>query len=86
MPNSLEAVQAAIGGLALVNASNLPKDHPNFEEFNKHGLVILTLAVLAILVTAPIGSAAIMITYPYLLEKDSTSKKSEEEEPALEEA
>ena len=37
----------------------------------KHGEQILTIAVMAILITAPLGAAAIMLTGPRLLHNDN---------------
>lgn len=51
-------VQAAIGGIPL--AMGLPE-----------GELILTMSVLAILITAPLGAFGIDISYPKLLTDDS---------------
>ena len=68
-------VQAALGPLALDTALKDPSDIEN----KKRGLIILTVAVLAILVTAPIGSAAIMLSHPFLLSKDDEETTEEED-------
>jgi len=70
-------VQAAIGPLALDQAGKLGLDDPNREEYKQLGLVVLTVAVLAILITAPIGSATIMLTHPCLLTKDGDTDEDE---------
>ncbi|KAJ8416582.1 hypothetical protein AAFF_G00358700 [Aldrovandia affinis] len=57
-------VQAAIGSTALDMARS--KGDPVLE---KYGMDVLTVAVLAILVTAPIGALGIGLTGPRLLEK-----------------
>ncbi|KAJ8269651.1 hypothetical protein COCON_G00122580 [Conger conger] len=64
-------VQAAIGSKALDMARS--KGDPVLE---KYGMNVLTVAVLAILVTAPIGALGIGLAGPRLLQK--------QEEPALE--
>ncbi|XP_013384872.1 uncharacterized protein LOC106154881 [Lingula anatina] len=61
-------VQAAIGSIALDTARD--HGHGDMKEF--WGLQILTIAVLSILVTAPIGAAAIALTSPKLLRKTKT--------------
>ena len=56
-------MQAAIGALALDKAREIG-NNPEEVELGKK---ILTLAVLSILITAPIGAAIIAITGPMLL-------------------
>ena len=73
-------VQAALGPYALDKAVELGADHPDFKDNQAWGLTILTVAVLAILVTAPIGSAAIMLTHPFLLTKDSSEDAPTDDE------
>ena len=73
-------VQAAIGPLALDNALK-DKDNPNYEQNTQLGLTVLTLAVLAILITAPIGSATIMLTYPCLLSNEKPEEDKREVPP-----
>ena len=43
----------------------------------KHGEQILTIAVMAILITAPLGAAAIMLTGPRLLHNDNEDTQEE---------
>ncbi|KAM3864956.1 sodium/hydrogen exchanger 9B2-like [Diretmus argenteus] len=61
-------VQAAIGSTALDMARGKED-----EELKKYGMDVLTVAVLAILLTAPIGALIIGITGPYLLQKPKNS-------------
>lgn len=68
----MPSFQAAVGALALDKARE--KGSVEGEELGKQ---ILTLAVLSIIVTAPIGAAAIAITGPLLL------KKSDREEDCM---
>ncbi|KAK3869187.1 hypothetical protein Pcinc_025491 [Petrolisthes cinctipes] len=66
-------VQAAIGAQALDYAK---KTNAGPEE-EKLGQQVLTIAVLVILITAPVGAAAIMLSAPRLLSKpDNTTKES----------
>ncbi len=60
-------VQAAIGPVAYDQARQMVGDHKT--EYEELGLQVLTIAVLVILITAPIGAAAIMLWAPRLLEK-----------------
>ncbi|KAL4240467.1 Sodium/hydrogen exchanger 9B2 [Mactra antiquata] len=62
-------VQAAIGALAMDKAREMGS-----VEGVELGKQILTLAVLSIVITAPIGAAAIAISGPLLLEKSSTEQ------------
>lgn len=55
-------MQAAIGAVALDTARKM-----NNVEGEELGKQILTLAVLSIIITAPIGAAAIAISGPHLL-------------------
>jgi branched-subunit amino acid ABC-type transport system permease component len=57
-------VQAAIGSTALDMART-----NNDEVSQKYGMDVLTVAVLAILLTAPIGALLIGLSGPYLLQK-----------------
>ncbi|MEE6460562.1 hypothetical protein FKM82_001010 [Ascaphus truei] len=66
-------VQAAIGSVALDAARN--KGDKQFEEY---GMDVLTVAFLAILVTAPIGALIIGLTGPKMLQKSNTSGNEEE--------
>ncbi len=59
-------VQAAIGGLAL---DQVRKTHPDDAELLRLGLQVLTIAVLVILITAPVGACAILLTAPKFLDK-----------------
>ena len=43
----------------------------------KYGEQILTIAVMAILITAPLGAAAIMLTGPRLLHNDNEETEKE---------
>ena len=43
----------------------------------RHGEQILTIAVMAILITAPLGAAAIMLTGPRLLHNDNEDAEKE---------
>uniref|UniRef100_A0A0L8HCS1 Cation/H+ exchanger transmembrane domain-containing protein n=2 Tax=Octopus bimaculoides TaxID=37653 RepID=A0A0L8HCS1_OCTBM len=66
-------VQAAIGSVALSTARE-----KNKTELESYGQIILEVAVLVILITAPIGSALVMLTGPRILKKtDPTSMSSE---------
>uniref|UniRef100_A0A8B9BT17 Solute carrier family 9 member B2 n=1 Tax=Anser brachyrhynchus TaxID=132585 RepID=A0A8B9BT17_9AVES len=67
-------VQAAIGSLALDTA----RSHQD-EQLEKYGMDVLTVAFLAILITAPIGALAIGLAGPRLLQKVQTNSKEDEE-------
>ncbi|KAM8808470.1 sodium/hydrogen exchanger 9B2-like [Eudromia elegans] len=67
-------VQAAIGSLALDTA----RQHQD-EQLEKYGMDVLTVAFLAILITAPIGALAIGLAGPRLLQKAQPDKKEDEE-------
>merc|ERR1712048_408833 len=71
-------VQAAIGSIPLDTARRLNL-HGEYQE--KLGIQIVTIAVLVILITAPIGAVAISLTGPRFLKK-----KCEEGEGVKEEA
>lgn len=75
-------VQAAIGPVALMYARRLNMG-PNYEEY---GIQILTVAVLAILITAPFGATAIALLAPRLLDSDEDVEKCEKKKPRLDEA
>lgn len=60
--------QAAIGSTALDMART--KDNV---ELQKYGMNVLTVAVLAILLTAPVGALVIGLSGPYLLQKPKNS-------------
>ena len=69
----------ALGPLAydtLVDASKHDSDYKDEKGFAS---TVLTLAVLAILVTAPIGSAVIMLTHPILLSKEGEELHQQED-------
>nr|XP_020661074.1 mitochondrial sodium/hydrogen exchanger 9B2-like [Pogona vitticeps] len=66
-------VQAAIGSVALDTA----RLH-NIEQLQQYGLSILTVAFLAILITAPTGALIIGLTGPKLLHKTSGSDSVED--------
>ncbi|XP_071508916.1 sodium/hydrogen exchanger 9B2-like [Diadema antillarum] len=59
-------VQAAIGSVALDTA----RERGAGEEFETYGIQLLTVAVLSILITAPLGAIAISLTGPLLLRRD----------------
>ncbi|KAF2988555.1 hypothetical protein EK904_006209 [Melospiza melodia maxima] len=67
-------VQAAIGSLALDTA----RQHQD-EQKEKYGMDVLTVAFLAILITAPIGALVIGLAGPRLLQKAQTKSKEDEE-------
>lgn len=70
-------VQAAIGGYALDKARSIGDS-----TLESYGEIILTMAVLSIIITAPIGAAAIAISGPRLLKRTVTeTEKTEEEQP-----
>lgn len=49
-------VQAALGAVPLAMIEeNMEEDDPEYDDYKKHGLAILTTAVLSILLTAPFG-------------------------------
>ena len=79
-------VQAALGPVALDSLynSDLEESSELFQTRKNLGLQVLTIAVLVILITAPIGSVAITLTGPRLLNKkdnteDNTNKDVEAE-------
>jgi solute carrier family 9B (sodium/hydrogen exchanger), member 1/2 len=77
--------QAALGSVVLDNANNLDDDDAQ-EAGQRYGNLILTAAVLAILLTAPIGAVAMPLMGPKWLEKqektvEEPSAEEEEEEP-----
>jgi NhaP-type Na+/H+ or K+/H+ antiporter len=77
-------VQAAIGGVAFDAAMKLPDDDPRKTEFLRLGAMVLTIAVLVILITAPIGAVAIMLSAPRMLKKsgdEASEKNGIENEP-----
>lgn len=61
-------VQAAIGSSAL-DMARLRND----TELQKYGMKVLTVAVLAILLTAPVGALLIGLAGPHLLQKPKNS-------------
>lgn len=64
-------VQAALGPVALdtLCSSDLDETSDLFLERKQLGLKVLTVAVLVILITAPLGSIAITLAGPRLLKK-----------------
>ena len=60
-------VQAAIGPVAYDAANSMANPRQDYQDL---GLQILTIAVLVILITAPIGAVAIMLSAPKLLAQD----------------
>ena len=78
----LATVQAALGPVALDSLYNSDLD-PNSDLYKLRkelGLKILTIAVLVILITAPIGSIAITLSGPKLLNKKSSNTEGETQE------
>ena len=79
-------VQAAVGGQAFDDARKLaPKDGltiDDIEHYKGLGLTVLTISVLAILITAPIGAIAIKLSAPSLLEKNTDELKKKDGESA----
>ena len=71
-------VQAAIGSIAYDYAWDI-SDGAETDE-TRLGRQVLTIAVLVILVTAPIGAIAIMLSAPKLLERDSRSSSREDQQ------
>ncbi|KAL7863879.1 hypothetical protein AOLI_G00152990 [Acnodon oligacanthus] len=70
-------VQAAIGSTALDMARSVGD-----EQLERYGMDVLTVAVLAILVTAPIGALAIGLAGPRLLQQYTEIKETLPEEKA----
>lgn len=75
---SLCLPQAAIGSKALDIARN-----GNDKELQKYGMDVLTVAVLSILLTAPVGALIIGLCGPRLLQKPKTSACGERVKPNL---
>ena len=79
-------VQAAVGGQAFDDARKLtPKDGltvDDIEHYKGLGLNVLTISVLAILITAPIGAIAIKLSAPSLLKKNADLSRSKDGESA----
>ena len=87
-------VQAALGPIFLDNVLRFPEEKFDLladpsrnmttteikEEWVAMGNDILTLAVLSILITAPLGAVSILGFGPRLLEQDENFKTSEDEE------
>ncbi|XP_039273607.2 sodium/hydrogen exchanger 9B2-like isoform X1 [Styela clava] len=69
-------VQAAIGPVALDTARKLSVS----SEIEEYARQVLTIAVLSILITAPLGAAAIGLSGPKLLQKAVASSDSAEED------
>uniref|UniRef100_A0A7M4FYI4 Solute carrier family 9 member B2 n=1 Tax=Crocodylus porosus TaxID=8502 RepID=A0A7M4FYI4_CROPO len=70
-------VQAAIGSLAL-DTARAQQD----EQLEKYGMDVLTIAFLAILITAPTGALGIGLAGPKLLQKAQTKSGEEEDDDA----
>ncbi|KAM9330487.1 sodium/hydrogen exchanger 9B2 [Gastrophryne carolinensis] len=66
-------VQAAIGSVALDTARGA-----GIKQLEDYGMDILTIAFLAIIITAPIGALVIGLTGPKMLHRSETMLKSEE--------
>ena len=77
-------VQAAVGGQALDEAKNLmQKDGMSAADivhYQDLGSKLLTIAVLAILITAPIGAIAIKTSAPYFLKNNAEVARTKEDE------
>ena len=73
-------VQAAIGGVAFDAATKMDPENESRELFLQLGVMVLTIAVLVILITAPIGAVAIMLSAPKLLNKTSEEFHSARED------
>jgi len=73
-------VQAALGPLALDMAKRAANPDPNLIHVGEQ---ILTLAVLAILITAPLGSVSILALGPRLLESKIEGGQGVEEDTEL---
>jgi NhaP-type Na+/H+ or K+/H+ antiporter len=71
--------QAAFGSVALDAAADLDDDSAQ-SDGERYGKLILTTAVLAILITAPIGAIAIPIMGPKLLDRSKRYTEDNEEE------
>lgn len=71
-------LQAAIGSTALDMART-----KNDQQLQKYGMDVLTVAVLAILFTAPVGALIIGLTGPRLLQKAKNSPSGERVKPTL---
>ncbi|KAL1023498.1 hypothetical protein UPYG_G00041530 [Umbra pygmaea] len=71
-------VQAAIGSTAL-DMARIKED----KEMEKYGMDVLTVAVLAILITAPIGALVIGLTGPLLLQKPKNPAWEREQSSAI---
>lgn len=55
----------------------------NDQQLQKYGMDVLTVAVLAILLTAPVGAIVIGLTGPHLLQKPKSSACGERVKPTL---
>lgn len=71
-------LQAAIGSTALDMAMTRED-----EKLKKYGMDVLTMAVLAILLTAPVGALIIGLAGPRLLQKPKNSACGERVKPTL---
>lgn len=71
------SLQAAIGSLAL-DTARAQQD----EQLEKYGMDVLTIAFLAILITAPTGALGIGLAGPKLLQKAQTKSGEEEDSDA----
>ena len=80
-------VQAAVGGQALDDAKRLVvKDGMSMEDIEHYqdlGLKVLIIAVLAILITAPIGAIAIKLSAPSFLKCSSDIQKDKDNEVGM---
>lgn len=71
-------LQAAIGSTAL-DMARIKNDL----QLQKYGMDVLTVAVLAILLTAPVGALIIGLAGPHLLQKPKSSVSGERVKPTL---
>ena len=72
-------VQAALGPLALDTAKTLGSDRADGPELITYGEIVLTVAVLVILITAPIGAIVIRLLGPKWLSKGSENNSEDVE-------
>ena len=71
-------VQAAIGPVALDVAREI-----HSEEYASYGMSVLVVAVLAILITAPVGATFITLLGPRLLDKEPTATPESNTAPSI---
>lgn len=71
-------VQAAIGSIALDYARKYAAGTDYAEQYELFGSQVLTISVLIILITAPLGAGVIMLTGPPLLKPEGDNKSDPE--------